>query len=104
MSIVPSSVQSCDVVCVWLGVMANDSRAVWFKVQEEGRSGTSNTWGATALMTSGGSVTYTVPKCIPAGYYLVRHEIVALHSAYSYPGAQFYPVSSRRDLDVRVGY
>ncbi|KAF1915909.1 glycoside hydrolase family 61 protein-like protein [Ampelomyces quisqualis] len=68
-----------------------ESQAVWFKVQEDGRVGTSTTWGATALMKSGGSVTYTVPKCIPSGYYLVRHEIIALHSAYAYPGAQFYP-------------
>jgi hypothetical protein len=44
-------------------------------------------------MKDGGSVTYTVPKCIAPGYYLVRHEIIALHSAYTYPGAQFYPVS-----------
>jgi hypothetical protein len=71
--------------------MSNSSRAVWFKVQEDGRQGTSNIWGATPLMKAGGAVTYTVPKCIASGYYLVRHEIVALHSAYSYPGAQFYP-------------
>lgn len=42
-------------------------------------------------MTAGGKVTYTIPECIEAGSYLVRHEIIALHSAYSYPGAQFYP-------------
>lgn len=42
-------------------------------------------------MKSGGVVSYTVPQCIPSGYYLVRHEIIALHSAYAYPGAQFYP-------------
>jgi hypothetical protein len=42
-------------------------------------------------MKAGGSVKYTVPKCIASGYYLVRHEIIALHSAYTYPGAQFYP-------------
>lgn len=42
-------------------------------------------------MTAGGSVTYTIPECIEPGNYLVRHEIIALHSAYSYPGAQFYP-------------
>lgn len=65
--------------------------AVWFKIQENGREGTSDTWGATALMTAGGSVTYTIPECIEPGSYLVRHEIIALHSAYSYPGAQFYP-------------
>lgn len=34
---------------------------------------------------------YTIPSCLEAGYYLVRHEIIALHSAYQYPGAQFYP-------------
>lgn len=42
-------------------------------------------------MKAGGVAKYTVPKCIASGYYLVRHEIIALHSAYSYPGAQFYP-------------
>lgn len=72
--------------------MTKDIRsAVWFKVQEDGRQGTSNTWGATPLMKAGGVAKYTVPKCIASGYYLVRHEIIALHSAYSYPGAQFYP-------------
>lgn len=68
-----------------------NTTAVWFKVQENGRDGTSDTWGATPLMTAGGSVTYTIPECIEPGDYLVRHEIIALHSAYSYPGAQFYP-------------
>ncbi|KUI64591.1 Cellulose-growth-specific protein [Cytospora mali] len=68
-----------------------NNTAVWFKVQEDGRDGTSDTWGATPLMTAGGSVKYTIPECIEAGDYLVRHEIIALHSAYSYPGAQFYP-------------
>lgn len=65
--------------------------AVWFKIQENGREGTSDTWGATAVMTAGGSISYTIPECIEPGNYLVRHEIIALHSAYSYPGAQFYP-------------
>jgi hypothetical protein len=82
--------------------------AVWFKVQENGREGTSNVWGSTPLQKAGGSVTYTIPKCISSGYYLVRHELLALHAAYQYPGkhsnrrmkleslltisgAQFYP-------------
>lgn len=65
--------------------------AVWFKVQEAGREGTSDVWGDTPLMKAGGSVKYTIPKCIASGYYLVRHEIIALHAAYEYPGAQFYP-------------
>ncbi|KFA63714.1 hypothetical protein S40285_07105 [Stachybotrys chlorohalonatus IBT 40285] len=66
--------------------------AVWFKIQEAGREGTSNNWGATPLMVEGNSgVDYTIPECIEPGFYLVRHELIALHSAFSYPGAQFYP-------------
>jgi hypothetical protein len=36
-------------------------------------------------------VSYTIPACLKPGYYLVRHEIIALHSASSEGGAQFYP-------------
>jgi hypothetical protein len=42
-------------------------------------------------MTAGTAVTYTIPACIEDGYYLVRHETIALHSAWAYPGAQVYP-------------
>src|SRR5688572_699550 len=34
---------------------------------------------------------YTIPSCLKPGYYLVRHEIIALHSAWAESGAQFYP-------------
>jgi hypothetical protein len=37
------------------------------------------------------SYTYTIPSCLKKGFYLVRHEIIALHAAWQYPGAQFYP-------------
>ena len=66
-------------------------RAVWFKVQEEGRQGTSDVWASDALQKPGAAVKYTIPKCIPSGYYLVRHEIIALQTADQYRGAQFYP-------------
>jgi hypothetical protein len=68
-----------------------NTNAVWFKIKEEGRQGTSNVWGATPLMKDGGIAKYTIPKCLTPGYYLVRHEIIALHAAGVYPGAQFYP-------------
>ncbi|KAH7308140.1 glycoside hydrolase [Stachybotrys elegans] len=68
------------------------SQAVWFKIQQQGREGTSSSWGASSLMVPGNrGVDYTIPGCLAPGYYLVRHELIALHSAYSYPGAQFYP-------------
>ncbi|KAF9880657.1 cellulose-growth-specific protein [Colletotrichum karsti] len=65
--------------------------AVWFKIKEGGRTGTSNTWAATPFMVANSAYQYTIPSCLKSGYYLVRHEIIALHAAYSYPGAQFYP-------------
>ncbi|KAH6969026.1 glycoside hydrolase [Fusarium avenaceum] len=68
------------------------TQKVWFKIQEAGRDGTSNNWASTPLMKAGNSgVDYTIPACIKPGYYLVRHELIALHSAFGYPGAQFYP-------------
>lgn len=42
-------------------------------------------------MTEPSAYTYTIPSCLKSGYYLVRHEIIALHAAWEYPGAQFYP-------------
>lgn len=42
-------------------------------------------------MTEGAVVEYTIPACLADGFYLVRHETIALHAAYSYPGAQVYP-------------
>lgn len=42
-------------------------------------------------VTAGNAYTYTIPSCLAAGSYIVRHEIIALHSAGEYPGVQFYP-------------
>lgn len=68
-----------------------ENSAVWFKIDAIGRTGTTDVWGDSPLMTAGNQYTYTIPSCLAAGDYIVRHEIIALHSAYSYPGAQFYP-------------
>ncbi|KAF5353362.1 hypothetical protein D9756_007862 [Leucocoprinus leucothites] len=65
--------------------------AVWFKVHEIGKD-SSGKWAATDILTANGSIyTFTVPKNLKAGQYLIRHEIIALHAAYTYPGAQVYP-------------
>lgn len=34
---------------------------------------------------------FNIPQCLAPGYYLVRHELIALHAAWAYPGVQFYP-------------
>ncbi|CAE6535125.1 unnamed protein product [Rhizoctonia solani] len=65
--------------------------AVWFKVAEQGYE--NGKWAATDIMTgeNNGVARFTIPASLKAGQYLIRHEIIALHAAYAYPGAQFYP-------------
>jgi len=60
----------------------------WFKIYEDGLSG--GLWGVDRLIANKGKVTFTIPSCIAAGQYLLRVEIIALHAASSYPGAQLY--------------
>ncbi|KAK3368490.1 glycoside hydrolase [Podospora didyma] len=70
---------------------------VFFKVHHAGRYTTDKSypndiWATTPFMTAeNGGYNYTIPSCLKAGYYLVRHEIIALHSAWAEDGAQFYP-------------
>ncbi|KAH7083990.1 glycoside hydrolase [Paraphoma chrysanthemicola] len=73
------------------------SDPVWFKIAHDGLRTTNpdwlkSDWAVTPLITTPNSgVNYTIPACLKPGYYLVRHEIIALHSAYNEGGAQFYP-------------
>ncbi|KAL0577156.1 hypothetical protein V5O48_004832 [Marasmius crinis-equi] len=62
----------------------------WFKIQEEGYDSSNQTWAVDKLIANGGKYTFMIPECVPSGQYLMRHEIIALHSASSYPGTQFY--------------
>ncbi|KAJ7075735.1 glycosyl hydrolase family 61-domain-containing protein [Mycena belliarum] len=62
----------------------------WFKIQEDGLIAGNQSWGVDRMIANKGKVTFTIPSCIAAGQYLLRHEMIALHSAAAYPGAQFY--------------
>ncbi|RPA86792.1 hypothetical protein BJ508DRAFT_203689 [Ascobolus immersus RN42] len=67
----------------------NTQSLSWFKIQEEGLNG--GVWAVDRLNAKGtGEWDVKIPSNIPAGDYLLRNEIIALHSAGSYPGAQFY--------------
>ncbi|KAK7681569.1 hypothetical protein QCA50_015302 [Cerrena zonata] len=61
----------------------------WFKIYEDGLT-SDGKWGVDRLIANKGKVTITVPSCIAAGQYLLRAELIALHAASSYPGAQLY--------------
>lgn len=61
----------------------------WFKISEVGLI-SSTQWAVDSLISAGGVQSVKIPSCIENGDYLLRFELIALHSAYSYPGAQFY--------------
>ncbi|KAG8935048.1 Esterase/lipase/thioesterase [Tulasnella sp. 417] len=65
--------------------------AVWFKVAEAGLDTSTNTWAAIKLIADGNKYSFTIPSTLAPGQYIIRHEIIALHSSYTYPGAQSYP-------------
>ncbi|KEP49573.1 glycoside hydrolase family 61 protein [Rhizoctonia solani 123E] len=63
---------------------------VWFKIDEAGLD--NGKWAATDVLLAQKNVwTVTIPPSLQAGQYLMRHELLALHAAANYPGAQFYP-------------
>ncbi|KAH8146235.1 uncharacterized protein LAJ45_09677 [Morchella importuna] len=64
------------------------SGSVWFRVWERGA--TSITSDAITFDTTSSTFTFTVPKSLPNGEYLVRIEHIAIHGASSFGGAQFY--------------
>jgi lytic cellulose monooxygenase (C1-hydroxylating) len=49
------------------------------------------TWAEDNLVVNNRSWTVTIPPTLKAGAYVLRHEIIALHSARSADGAQAYP-------------
>lgn len=61
---------------------------VWFKIYEEHPTITTDaiTFASSGLTT----VSVTIPSCVAPGDYLLRVEHIALHSASSEGGAQFY--------------
>lgn len=62
----------------------------WFKISEDGYDSATDTWAVTKLIAAGGTQTIDIPACIEDGQYLLRGELIALHSASSASGAQFY--------------
>jgi len=72
----------------------------WFKIADDGLD-SSGKWGVDRLIANGGVQTITIPQCIAPGQYLLRGELIALHSASSQGGAQFYMVRISISLDSK---
>ncbi|KAF5025085.1 hypothetical protein F66182_2854 [Fusarium sp. NRRL 66182] len=65
----------------------------WTKVAEKGLNSGSNPgkWASDDLIANGFAWSFTVPKNLKPGNYVLRHEIIGLHSAGQANGAQNYP-------------
>jgi lytic cellulose monooxygenase (C1-hydroxylating) len=75
----------------------NKQQLRWFKIAQLGQisygagGGTPGVWATDLLRAANGTWSVTIPSAIAAGNYVLRNEILALHSAYGVGGAQFYP-------------
>ncbi|KAM0247195.1 hypothetical protein ACHAP5_004277 [Fusarium lateritium] len=71
----------------------NKSSLKWTKIAEKGLKSGSNPgdWASDDLIRDGFAWKFTVPKNLKAGNYVLRHEIIGLHSAGQANGAQAYP-------------
>ncbi|KAF3901981.1 Endoglucanase-4 [Orbilia brochopaga] len=74
----------------------------WFKIDEAGFLA-DGTWAAEKLIKNNNTWTVTLPSKIKNGQYLMRHEIIALHSAYDPKGAQFYPSCTNIEITGATG-
>ncbi|PYI08701.1 hypothetical protein BO78DRAFT_310046 [Aspergillus sclerotiicarbonarius CBS 121057] len=66
----------------------------FFKIDESGLISDTEvpgTWATDNLISNNNSWTVTIPSTVEAGNYVLRHEIIALHSAENKDGAQNYP-------------
>lgn len=69
---------------------AGTSGLKWFKVAEDGLDNASGTWAVDKMISNQGWHYFTMPTCVAPGDYLMRVELIALHSAQQQGGAQFY--------------
>jgi cellulase len=77
--------------------VADKTQLEFFKIAEMGQlrlgagGGASGFWAADLLIAQAGAWSVPIPAGLRPGAYVLRHEILALHSAYAVGGAQFYP-------------
>lgn len=82
-------------VSAWLAAVDDAASATlsgleWFKVAEDNLDVATSMWGVDNMVANDGWSYFTLPECIAPGQYLLRVELLALHSAYTAGQAQFY--------------
>ncbi|EPS45954.1 hypothetical protein H072_62 [Dactylellina haptotyla CBS 200.50] len=73
-------------------------KAAWFKIEETAFiplvadwNPSGWTWATQKMYDDGMKWTFTIPKCLKNGPYLIRHETMAVQDSNVLGGAQFYP-------------
>lgn len=80
---------------------ASSSGQKWFKIWQEGFDTNSKKWGVDTLINGNGWIYFNLPQCVAPGQYLLRVEVIALHSANKPGQAQFY--QSCAQINVQSG-
>lgn len=69
----------------------NGQGAVWTKIYSSGLlNASSQQWATDIVNSNGGKHSVKLPASLPAGEYILRAEVIALHVASGLDGAQFY--------------
>ncbi|KAK1255832.1 hypothetical protein MKX07_008091 [Trichoderma sp. CBMAI-0711] len=91
-SIDPGHLGPCAVYLKKVDHMFSDSAAGggWFKIWEDGYDSKTQKWCVDRLVKNNGLLSVRLPRGLPAGYYIVRPEILALHWAAHRDDPQFY--------------
>lgn len=76
----------------------------WFKIAEEALDHRSGIWAVDDLIANDGWTFFDIPECVAPGDYLLRVELLALHSAYDRNGAQFYTSCANLRVTHGGGY
>ncbi|KAI0840745.1 glycoside hydrolase family 61 protein [Hypoxylon sp. FL0890] len=73
----------CAIYAKQVQDMAADSAAGpgWIKLWDEGYDDSSGKWCTEKLIDNNGLLSFKIPKFLPAGYWLFRPELLALHEA-----------------------
>jgi hypothetical protein len=78
----------------------DSANAKFFKISELGKHEDGSTWFMRDLTEGPDATTsVTLPTNLPAGEYLIRHELIAMQLGMSQGGAEFYPAC----LQIRLG-
>ncbi|KAI0074170.1 glycoside hydrolase [Panus rudis PR-1116 ss-1] len=88
---------NCNGACT----TANTASLTWFKIDEAGLiSGNYNngTWAQGELIANNNSWTSTIPASLVPGEYMIRHELLAIHTPTQ---PQFYPECAQLKITVR---